>query len=306
MLALLKNGVLRAGELADMDAFSKHIEKIVLQFNTRGMDRVHRAIPGGYCRRAARLILENRGPVLIGTGFPVHGSFETDGPIGAAAIYEVLRHLGSEPIFVCGPPLSGILQGRFQTYEIPILEWDDSIPIVQQALDELSPVLMLSIERPGITVSGQYLNMRGEDISAFTAKFDLFFDLGTCPSIAFGDGGNEIGMGNVGHFLQGLPITPSRTTCDELVIATVSNWGVYGVIAELSHMVAEDLFALFEPAAILSYFMSNGGLDGVTAEATPTEDGFPLAIGDRIIVQLRDALSLAPHVKPSPARQELS
>ena len=281
-----------------MDAFSQHIEKIILQFNTRGMERIARAITGGYCRRAARLILAHRGPVLIGTGFPVRGSFETDGPIGAAAIYQVLRYLGGDPLFVCGPPLSRILGGRFKTYEIPILEWNDSIPVVEQALEALAPTLMLSIERPGVAASGRYTNMHGEDISAFTAKFDLFFELGTCPTIAFGDGGNEVGMGNVGHLLGDLPVRPSRTTCDELVIATVSNWGVYGVIAELSRMLDEDLFTLFEPVTILSYLMSNGGLDGVTTEATPTEDGFPMDVGAQIIAQLRGALALKDEESP--------
>lgn len=275
-----------------MDALTQHIEKIILQFNTRGMMRLSQTMPAGYCRRAARLIKDNKGTVLIGTGFPVKGSFETDGPIGAVAIYRVLSHLGYDPVFVCGPPLSNILGGRFKTYEIPILEWQDSLPVVQEALDKLQPTLMLSVERPGITADGRYFNMHGRDISAFTAKFDLFFDLGTCPTIAVGDGGNEIGMGNVKHLLTELPIKPSITTCDELVIATVSNWGVYGIIAELSDLFRQDLFTCFEPQSIVAYLMSNGGLDGVTTEATPTEDGFPMAVGDQIIRQLRGALSI--------------
>jgi hypothetical protein len=127
-----------------------------------------------------------------------------------------------------------------------------SVPVVQEALDKLKPALMLSVERPGITADGRYFNMHGRDISAFTAKFDLFFNLGTCPTIAFGDGGNEIGMGNVNHLLTELPIAPSITTCDELVIATVSNWGVYGVIAELSELVGQDLFTCFKPRSIVS------------------------------------------------------
>ena len=288
-----------------MDAFSEHIEKIILQFNTRGMERIARCIPGGYCRRAARLIRDHRGPVLIGTGFPVRDSFETDGPIGAVALYRVLQHLGSDPIFVCGPPLSRILGDRFQTYEIPIKAWDDSISIARQALAKLSPALLLAVERPGITASGRYTNMHGEDITNATAKYDLFFDLGSCPTIAFGDGGNEIGMGNVGHLLRELPLEPSVTACDELVIATVSNWGVYGVIAELSRMIAEDLFTLFAPGAILSYLMSNGGLDGVTTEATPTEDGFPMAVGDQIITQLQGAPLPETEEAVAPARKEI-
>jgi hypothetical protein len=277
-----------------MDAFSQHIEKIILQFNTRGMERLSKAMTPGYCRRAAQLIARNTGTVLLGTGFPVRGTFETDGPIGAVALYQVLRQLGHDPIFVCGPPLSRILQGRYNVYELPILDWQASIPVVADALGTLVPALMISIERPGITSSGRYYSMHGYDITPATAKFDLFFEIGACPTIAFGDGGNEIGMGNVKHLLKDLPFRPSVTTCDELVIATVSNWGVYGVIAELSRLAGKDLLADFNPLATLSYFMSNGGLDGVTAKATPTEDDFPMAVGDQIIRQLRGALALNP------------
>jgi len=274
-----------------MDAFSEHIEKIILQFSTRGMERLSLAIPHGYCCRAAQLIRNNPGTVLIGTGFPVKGTFETDGPLGAIAMYDILRRLGHDPVFVCGPPLSGVLGERFNTYEIPILEWQASVPVVEDALDKLRPSLIMSVERPGITASGRYFSMHGRDISAYTAKFDLFFNLGKCPTIAFGDGGNEIGMGNVHYLLTELPITPSITTCDELVIATVSNWGVYGVIAELSRLMDKDLLAGLNLPESLSYLMSNGSLDGVTAKATATEDGFPLAVGEQIIRQLRGALS---------------
>jgi hypothetical protein len=103
-------------------------------------------------------------------------------------------------------------------------------------------------------------------------------------------------MGNVLHLLTDLPIKPSVTTCDELVIATVSNWGVYGVIAELSDLVGQDLFACFDPHAIVSFLMSNGSLDGVTTEATPSEDGFPMTVGDQIIRQLKGALPISQEV----------
>ena len=277
-----------------MDAFSEHIEKIILQFNTRGMERLYHAMPHGYCHRAARLIRNNPGTVLIGTGFPVKGTFETDGPLGAIAMYDVLRLLDYDPVFVCGPPLSGVLGGRFNTFEIPILEWQASVPVVEAALGKLHPALIMSIERPGITASGRYFSMHGRDISACTAKLDLFFNLSPCPTIAFGDGGNEIGMGNVQHLLTDLPITPAVTTCDELVIATVSNWGVYGVITELSQLTGQDLLAGINLPESLSYLLSNGCLDGVTAEPTPTEDGFPLAVGEQIIRQLQGTLSPNP------------
>ena len=117
-----------------------HIEDIILSHGTRGMDRIRAAIPVGYCERAANLILKNKGRVIIGTGFPVGGSFETDGPIGAIALYRVLDRLGHEPIFGCAPPISKALAGDFRTLEIPILSWEASVPIVESALADIRPL----------------------------------------------------------------------------------------------------------------------------------------------------------------------
>jgi hypothetical protein len=129
--------------------------------------------------------------------------------------------------------------------------------------------------------------MRKQDITAFTAKFDLFFQESHCPCIAFGDGGNEIGMGNVIKALSKLDIIPSVTTCDELVIASVSNWGVYGVIAVLCDLVREDLFELIDPESIAEYLVANGCVDGVTNRQEVSEDGFPIKVSNSIIQQLR-------------------
>ena len=83
-----------------MSALTEKIEEIVLQHSARGMDRLRKHLKVGYCERAARLIVDNRGTVLIGTGFPVAGSFESDGPIGAIALYQVLTHLNYQPILL--------------------------------------------------------------------------------------------------------------------------------------------------------------------------------------------------------------
>ena len=267
------------------------IEDIILSHGSRGMDRIRGAVPTGYCGRAAKLILENRGRVLIGTGFPVGGSFETDGPIGAIALYRVLEGLGHEPVFGCAPPISQVLAGDFRTLEVPILGWEATRPMVESALADIRPSVVVSIERPGVAEDGRYYNMRGRDISDFLAKFDLFFELCGCPTIGVGDGGNEIGMGNIIEALAQLPITPSVTTCDELVIATVSNWGVYGIIAAMSRELHQDLFGLFEPVEIVRYLVDRGAVDGKTGVAECSEDGFPLSVGLSIIAQLRELIA---------------
>ena len=76
--------------------------------------------------------------------------------------------------------------------------------------------------------------MRGEDITAHCVFFDPFISQADCPTIAIGDGGNEIGMGNIAGALADLDISASVTRCDELLVADVSNWGAYGLIAFLA------------------------------------------------------------------------
>ncbi len=271
-----------------MEFLSTQIEDIILQHDRRGMHLVRPALSSGYCYRAARMILNNQGTVLIGTGFPVSGSFESDGPIGAIALYQVLAKLNCEPVFVCAPPISKILTKRFMTYELPLVDWEKSKPVVSQALEDLDPSLVVSIERPGVTADGCYYNMHKKNITELTAKFDLFMQDSKCPSIAFGDGGNEIGMGNVRDMLVSLDIIPAITTCDELVIASVSNWGVYGVIAALCRLLNQDLFENFDPETVAKYLVANGCVDGVTKRKESSEDGFPISIGISIINQLRD------------------
>lgn len=266
---------------------SERVEEIVLRHDSRGMTDIRQQMEGGYCLRAARLLLANKGTVIIGTGFPVAGTFESDGPIGAIALYRVLSHLSGTPVFVCAPPISRVLSRDFNTYEIPIKAWTATRAIVRKALATLKPNLIVSIERPGIAADKNYYNMRGENITAFAAKFDLFFEYGQCPTLAFGDGGNEIGMGNVHDVLSAMDITPSITPCDELVVATVSNWGVYGVIAMMSRLIGEDLLRLFDPRTIMDDLLEQGCLDGITLRRTLGEDGFKIDVSLAIIDALR-------------------
>jgi hypothetical protein len=273
-----------------MNNLSEKIEQIVLQHGSRGMDRLQKSLTPGYCRRAAELVLNNKGVVVIGTGFPVSGSFESDGPIGAISLYRILLDLAYEPVFACAPPISKILSNGFLTYELPLTGWNESRPAIRKALQDLDPKLIVSIERPGVAADGRYYNMHRKDITDATAKFDLFLLESNCPSIAFGDGGNEIGMGKVAEALADMDIIPSVTGCDELVIASVSNWGVYGVIAVLCDLLDRDLFELVDPESIANYLVANGCVDGVTNRKEASEDGFPIEVSKSIIQQLRDLI----------------
>ncbi len=129
--------------------------------------------------------------------------------------------------------------------------------------------------------------MRGEDIGQRVAGFDSFLQQAHCPSIAIGDGGNEIGMGNVADSLTPLNIIPSVTRCSELVIADVSNWGALGIIALLGWLRQRDLLASLDPLALFEHLSRHGSVDGVTRANTLTEDGLPASEGLALIRQLR-------------------
>ena len=266
---------------------SCHIEDILVARNLRGMKSVQPHLQPGYCLRAARILRNCRGNVLIGTGFPVVKTFETDGPIGAIALYDALQDLGATPTIVCGPPLSRALAARFRVHEISVGDHDRREHEAVEALEKYQPEAIISIERPGQAADGGYYNMRGESISEYTACFDSFVKLGACPSIAIGDGGNEIGMGKVAESLRSLDIVPSTTSCDELIVADVSNWGAYGILCFLSLWNDRDLLAEFDPRETLRYISGLGSVDGVTRVNQLTEDGLDPAEGESVLRELR-------------------
>jgi hypothetical protein len=273
------------------------IETILVERNLRGMKTIQGALAPGYLLRAAQLMLPIRGRVLIGTGFPVVNTFETDGPVGAIALYNAFKALGAEPIIVCGKPLSAKLNSNYNVYELTVGGHEDRDKSARDnetlnALKKLNPELIISIERPGIASDGQYYNMRGENISERTAYFDSFLQHAKCPSIAIGDGGNEIGMGNIQGALKTLNIKASVTKCSELVIADVSNWAALGLIAMLDYLTGNDLLGGIDSLTVLKFLSKAGSVDGVSRKNTLTEDGLPAQDGIDLIKRLRELVAL--------------
>ena len=270
-------------------ALSQRIEDILVARNLRGMKAVQPHLEAGYCMRAAKILQQCRGNILIGTGFPVVKTFETDGPVGAIAMYEAFEKLGATPIIVCGKPLSLALSAKYRIHEIRVGDHDQREVEALQALEKLQPEAIVSIERPGQAADGGYYNMRGESIGENTACFDTFMDLSDCPTIAIGDGGNEIGMGKVIAAIEKLNIIPAVTSCDELIVADVSNWGAYGIISFLSVWNNRDLLGEIEPLEILRYISELGSVDGVTRVNQLTEDGLDASEGKSVLKELRQA-----------------
>ena len=253
------------------------IEDIVLRHSKRGMPILRKYLPQSYLTNAAEEILTwKRGTVLLTTGFYVAGYAETDGPLGTVMLAKALKKLGFRPVIVTDRFCEGFFEA--EGIETAFMDVDADDSAADAILAAYHPVGLISIERCGRDAKGVYANMRGVDISPNSAPCDALFlkALGKIPTIGVGDGGNEIGMGNVADVVRTeLDLTPAEIRADILVIASVSNWGAYGIIAALSELTALRLLPSFEEAEeFLNRTVALGSVDGISHEHINHVDGF--------------------------------
>jgi hypothetical protein len=171
----------------------------------------------------------------------------------------------------------------------PCLDHEASRSHAKELLARLAPSLLISIERCGLTDEGVYRNMHGVDVSSFHAKLDYLF-LEHAHSVGIGDGGNEIGMGNLAPVIPiVMPATPkpSVTKTSRLVIASVSNWGAWGLVATLSKLSGRNLLpGVDEARDLLRRTAGLGAVDGVTGRPNGSVDGFPPEENDRVLGEM--------------------
>jgi hypothetical protein len=270
------------------------IEDIILDHDARGMLALRPHLPSDYCSQAAKYVMDHPGDVIIVTGFYIlmAGGPETDGPPGAIAIGKALQALGWRVTYVSDRYTTPVLRAWAADADIidfPIADIPESKQQAASILDRLRPSLLISIERCGRNSEDAYLNMRSRDISAQTARLDYLFD-GSVPSVGIGDGGNEIGMGNLVDVIpsvESLPDLPAVVTVDRLVIASVSNWGGYGLVAGLSRLAGKNLLPSVEhETRIIRSMIEAGAVDGTTGEAIATVDNFTTEENGAILARL--------------------
>ena len=133
--------------------------------------------------------------------------------------------------------------------------------------------------------------MAGDTISAHSAYSEAYLELANCPTIAIGDGGNEIGMGNLMGALSHFDIHPAVSTCEELVVADVSNWAAYALCLITDWLNGARYCLADDVQADLEHLVSQGAVDGVTGHATATEDGFAEQSAQRLIHDIHTILA---------------
>jgi hypothetical protein len=191
---------------------------------------------------------------------------ENDGPAGAAIVARALAiakrvHCivlaeetlmpGMRAIFTsAGLTVLPLAQARIASKDgslamvtmLPFTTSDAEAPAEsRRLLDELEPALLFSTERVGRAKDGVYYSMRAIDYGMGRSRIDVLFDEANrrrIPTLAVGDGGNEIGMGAIAeavaaHVKFG-PTIAAVTPADVLVPAACSNWGCHAIAAAIA------------------------------------------------------------------------
>ncbi len=173
------------------------------------------------------------------------------------------------------------------------------------------PSAVISIECPGANSAGTYHNAVGLDVTEIEAKQDILFtklqERGVL-NIAIGDLGNEIGMGTIKEQLEEYIPYAAKGKCncgcnggiavatkaDNIITATVSDWGCYGLIAAIAYL-KKDLEILHtkemqEEAMITA---SRSGMIDMYGWLIPAIDGFGISMNLSIINLMRECVSYA-------------
>ena len=191
-----------------------------------------------------------------------------DGIVSAALLCRALViAFGAKPVIVCPKANYAAVQqlascvglhlreDMDELREIPVsmgvICFTGDADLAAKQADEIiardHPSAVISVECPGANALGVYHNATGLDVTELEAKQDVLFEklqaMGVL-NIAIGDLGNEIGMGTIRETLEAyIPYAAKgacrcgcgggiavRTSADNIITATVSDWGCYAMI----------------------------------------------------------------------------
>ena len=274
----------------------------------------------------ARVGKGDRVLIVTGAGAPPwlpHG--ETDGPLGAAALARALDlGLGAKPVLVseernmpaivATTEAAGLAvlspdvfasRGACATVEIFALGAEDGPVSARALLERHIPPRWSSWRREA--EPARYLP-HDHRIRPRPGPDGQRRRLGRCSScsriltIGIGDGGNEIGFGAIAD--QVADIQPFGRVCacpcgggvatitqtDILVVAAISNWGAYGIVAAMACQLgrAEILHDTSVEARMLEYCVKSGAVDGILARPIMGVDGTSAASQEAVIALLNN------------------
>jgi len=130
--------------------------------------------------------------------------------------------------------------------------------------------------------------MKGNDISAVTPPTDVLFTTALRQrryTVGIGDGGNEIGFGNISaSLLRQAGVEPCRTKTSALIAASISNWGAYGLVYSLSRLHGKNLLpSQLGECEWVKGLVRKGAVDGFSGMRVARVDGRSLRQHGRLL-----------------------
>lgn len=189
---------------------------------------------------------------------------ETDGLNGMAQLAAGLLEAGIRVTVITDAPcakavwaVTKVLPGKVGL-EIVDVDAEAVRTLRSRLVSDAHPMThLVAIERCSLAKDGKPHREHGWDISGDTAPLDYLFtdEDWTAPwvTVGIGDGGNEIGMGNLPQDIVERDIPNGAkiaavTGSTFLLVAGVANWGAYGLLAALAVLrpdAREDLLRHF-------------------------------------------------------------
>lgn len=276
---------------------------------------------------AAKMLLKSVKPrraVILSSGFfdPPSMIAEADGPIGAALLGRALcAMLDAMPVFLTEVANFGHMKALAHAAGMEVIDDVElaratpfkalllPLPIDPERaereavaqLDRVGPAAFVAIEKPSPCPKGRYHTGVGLDVSDVVGKIAPIVNEARrrgVPTIGLGDGGNEVGMGNILEAVQeivptGKVIGTSLKT-DLLVVAAVANWGAYAIEACLAaalHM-PEAIHSLADERRVTDAAARSGLIDPSTGVANGWVDGTPPVCSESMLELLRQMVEL--------------
>lgn len=251
--------------------------------------------------------------VYILTGFILTpwNEAETDGIISSTILAQFLINaFGAKPVMIVPSECVKAIKAMSNVLSLTLTDdikniEDNQICVVEftkddnaasgQADEILSsgiPCAVISIEAPGRNKNGCYHNAVGVNTTEYEAKYDVLFK--KCQSLgvynlSIGDLGNEIGMSAIEeHIRKYIPYAGlggckagtgygilADTSADDIITATVSDWGCNALMAATSFLLGNtDLFHNAEVQASAMDAAAASGMLDMYGQARPYIDGF--------------------------------
>lgn len=267
-----------------------NIDFLIHGVNVHGLSNFF--VPGGVERAVKAFDASNNIALMTGLN-AMEGMPETNGPVGLAILGDALRKMGKTVTFISDSVNQPVIKAALklinpeaakymQFVKFDHKDGENATKEANRILDDHQFDTVVAGELIGRSqksdgTEGPRMNAKGENINAFNAATDELLKVANqrdnITTIAFGDRGNEAGMGG----LEGLPKAQNGKDMATAIPANiqVTSWNTnLGLEAAAAVMLAnagkkDEIVTPMQVGEMIKESMQYGAVDGVTGGGIP-------------------------------------